>query len=73
MIHYNTDKDLFLVFEVKMLVRIRGSNVAPGGKAYASKIPNGQVYLSKEGTGGTKIIGQVFETNAIEGTHFERL
>lgn len=73
MIHYNTDKDLFQVFEVKMLVRIRGSNVDPGGQAYAFKVPNGQPYLSKEGTPGTKIMGRCFATNAVEGFDFERV
>jgi hypothetical protein len=73
MIIHNADRDLMLVFEVKMLKRIKGSGVAPGQKAYASKMPNGNIYLAKYGHIGTTHLDSVFTTGAVEGVDFVRI
>lgn len=73
MIIYNSDRDLMKVFEVRMLVRIKGSGAGPGQKAFGSKMPTGKIYLSKYGKVGETHQDSVFATNAVEGVDFERV
>lgn len=69
---WNKEREESHVFEVKMLKRIKGSNVAAGKKAYASKQHDG-IYLSANGrVGEINGLGKIFETNAIEGIDFVR-
>ncbi len=73
MIFHNSNPNSFVVFEAKLLRKIPGSGVKVGGIIYASLMPDNYYYLSKSGTVGSRILGRVFETEAVENVDFVRV
>jgi hypothetical protein len=73
MIFHNINPNSFVVFEAKLLRNIPGSGVKVGGIIYASLMPDNYYYLSKSGTVGSRILGRVFETEAVENVDFVRV
>ncbi len=70
MIIHKYSPDHFVVFEAKLLQKIPGSGVKVGGTVYGSLMPSGEYYLSKDGRVGTRILGRVFKTKAVENVDF---
>ena len=73
MLIHNSNPDLFVVFKAKLLQKIPGSGVRVGGTIYGSLRPNNEYYLSKDGTVGSRILGRVFKTGAVENVDFVRV
>jgi hypothetical protein len=73
MIIHNSNPNLLVVFKAKLLKKIPGSGVKVGGTIYGSLMPNNDYYLSKSGTVGSRILGRVFKTDAVENVDFVRV
>lgn len=72
MIYHNSDPNLFIVFEAISLQSCYYEDIKKGDTIYVCMVPNGKYYLSKYGTPSTTNMGDVYETDAIEGIHFKR-
>ena len=73
MIIHNSNPNILVVFEAKALRSFRGEGVKKGDIIRASLMPNNHYYLSKNGVVGSRSIGEVFETDAVENIDFERV
>lgn len=73
MIHHISNPDTFVVFEAKSLRSFNGEGVKAGTTIYASLMPDNYYYLSKTGIVGSRTLGEVFETNAVENVDFVRV
>jgi hypothetical protein len=73
MLIYNNNPNLLVVFEARALRKFKGVDVKIGDTIYGSLMPNNRFYLSKSGVVGSRNLGEVFESNAIEIVDFERI
>lgn len=73
MIIHNSNPNLLVVFEAKTLRKFKGEDVKSGDVIYGALMPNNHYYLSKYGVVGSRNIGEVFETDAVENIDFVRI
>ena len=73
MIIHNRNPNLLVVFKAKALRKFKGEDVKPGDTICASLMPSNQYYLSKYGVIGSRNLGEVFATGAVENVDFLRI
>ena len=73
MIIHNSNPNILVVFEARALRNFKGEGVKKGDIIRASLMPNNHYYLSKHGVVGSRNMGEVFETDAVENIDFERV
>lgn len=64
-------KEYYKVFEVTAIRDFLHANVYAGTKIFACRVPNGHIYLSKNGVIGTGKQTYIFYANAIEDIDFK--